>query len=117
MSESQEVKASALEEEVRLRPKLHTLKDAKKVLRVLRGARVRAHLIGSLGMGYASAHDIDILFCGSDISFKPTNRAFLDLFKPSRYALTNHNSLYLRHTFLGTDVEIFFGPDSDDTRI
>lgn len=84
------------------RKKKYTIEDGFKLLNLMSSIGMKCELIGSLGRGDVSYHDIDILIL-SNFNYKKTKR----LLNPQKISKTDWGGYYFHDTKLG-DVDIFF---------
>ena len=85
----------------------HTLYDAKQLLEFLQERVDKdAKLIGSLGRGVESDHDIDVLLPNKKKT-KKLQRELKNLLDAERCEETDWGGLYLYDSFYG-DIDIFF---------
>lgn len=86
----------------------YTIRDASDVVLFLRQNNLwaNAKIIGSIGRGKTSQHDIDILLNGAQYSEK-FRKELCEKLGAKRWVRTDWGGIFLYGTFFG-DIDIFF---------
>ncbi len=88
--------------------KIYTVNDGNNIVKLLSEKGIEVKLIGSLGRGETSKHDIDILLENFDKNNLPTLvYKMRNLLRPTYIAYTDWDGLYFKATIYG-DIDLFF---------